>query len=161
LNKNIGETQFKSSNDVIAIEKLGTMTTQQVTIELPEPIFRQLVRIAEATHQPVEALVTQSVISNLPPFTENAPTDIQPELLRMQTVDKDELKAIAYAQIEPGDRERHVNLLKKNEEDLLTAEDLLVSLGETKPHRLNEGMNIDQLKKIDLVWYSEHPIAEI
>ncbi|QFS51774.1 hypothetical protein [Nostoc sphaeroides] len=99
------------------------MTTQQVTIELPEPIFRQLVRIAEATHQPVEALVTQSVISNLPPFTENAPTDIQPELLRMQTVDKDELKAIAYAQVEPSDRERHLNLLKKNEEDLLTAEE--------------------------------------
>ncbi|WP_335143314.1 hypothetical protein [Nostoc sp.] len=50
-----------------------------------------MVRIAEATHQPVEALVTQSAISNLPPFTENAPTDIQPELLRMQIVDKDEL----------------------------------------------------------------------
>jgi hypothetical protein len=108
---------------IVIWQELETMITQQVTIELPEPIFRQLVRIAEATHQPVEALVTQSVISNLPPFTENAPTDIQPELLRMQTVDKDELKAIAYAQVEPSDRERHVNLLKKNEEDLLTAEE--------------------------------------
>jgi hypothetical protein len=49
--------------------------------------------------------------------------DIQPELLRMQTVGEDELKAMAYAQIEPGDHERHVNLLKKNEEDLLTADE--------------------------------------
>jgi hypothetical protein len=106
----------------IWLEK-GTMTTQQVTIELPEPIFRRLVRIAEATHQPVEALVTQSAIGNLPPFIENAPTEMQPELLTMQTLDKEELQAIAFAQVEPGDYQRHVNLLKKNEEDLLTAEE--------------------------------------
>ena len=99
------------------------MTTQQVTIELPEPIFRRLVRIAEATHQPVEALVMQSAIGNLPPFIENAPTEMQPELLTMQTLDKEELQAIASAQVEPGDHQRHVNLLKKNEEDLLTAEE--------------------------------------
>ena len=99
------------------------MTTQQVTIELPEPIFRRLVRIAEATHQPVEALVMQSAIGNLPPFIENAPTEMQPELLTMQTLDKEELQAIAIAQVEPGDHEHHVNLLKKNEEDLLTAEE--------------------------------------
>ncbi len=99
------------------------MTTQQVTIELPEPIFRRLVRIAEATHQPVEALVMQSAIGNLPPFLENAPTEMQSELLTMQTLDKEELQAIAYTQVEPGDHQRHVNLLKKNEEDLLTAEE--------------------------------------
>ncbi|MFB2937844.1 hypothetical protein ACE1B6_21555 [Aerosakkonemataceae cyanobacterium BLCC-F154] len=99
------------------------MTTQQVTIELPEPIFRRLVRIAEATHQPVEALVMQSAIGNLPPFIENAPTEMQPELLRMQTLDKEELQAIAIAQVEPGNYQRHVNLLQKNEEDLLTAEE--------------------------------------
>jgi hypothetical protein len=41
----------------------------------------------------------------------------------MQTLDKEELQAIAFAQVEPGDYQRHVNLLKKNEEDLLTAEE--------------------------------------
>jgi hypothetical protein len=46
-------------------------------------------------------------------------------------------------------------------DEITIFEDLLVSLGETKPHSLNEGMNIDQLKKIDLVWYSEHRIEEI
>jgi hypothetical protein len=43
-----------------------------VTIELPEPVFRQLARIAEATQQSVEALAAQSVVSNLPPSVENA-----------------------------------------------------------------------------------------
>jgi predicted transcriptional regulator len=39
------------------------MTTQRVTIELPEPVFRQLARIAEATQQPVEVLAAQSVLA--------------------------------------------------------------------------------------------------
>lgn len=99
------------------------MTTQQVTIELPEPIFRQLVRIAEVTHQPVEALVAQSVISNLPPLMENAPAEMQPELLRMQTLDMEELQVIASAQVEPDQHQRHIGLLEKNEADSLTTEE--------------------------------------
>jgi hypothetical protein len=99
------------------------MTTQPVTIQLPEPIFRQLVRIAEATHQSLEALVAQSVISNLPPSTENAPAELQPELLRMQTLSIEELQAIAQAQAEPSQHERHLSLLKKNEEESLTSDE--------------------------------------
>jgi hypothetical protein len=71
------------------------MATQRVTIELPEPVFRQLARIAQATHQPVEALVAQSVISNLPPSADNASPELQLELLRMQTLNTEELRAIA------------------------------------------------------------------
>jgi predicted transcriptional regulator len=48
------------------------MTMQRVTIELPEPVFRQLARIAEATQQSVEVLAAQSVVSNLPPSVDNA-----------------------------------------------------------------------------------------
>lgn len=48
------------------------MTTERVTIELPEPVFRQLARIAKS-QQPVEVLAAQSVVSNLPPSVENAP----------------------------------------------------------------------------------------
>lgn len=96
------------------------MATQRVTIELPEPVFRQLARIAEATHQPVEALVAQSVISNLPPSADNASPELQLELLRMQTLHTEELRAIAQAQVEPDQHERQVELLAKNEASLLT-----------------------------------------
>lgn len=33
------------------------MTTQRVTIELPEPVFRQLARIAQATQQAADHLM--------------------------------------------------------------------------------------------------------
>lgn len=61
------------------------MTVQKVTVELPEPIFQQLSRIAVATQQPIEALITQSSASNLPPTVDNAPLELQAELLSMQT----------------------------------------------------------------------------
>lgn len=52
------------------------MTTQKVIVELPEPVFRQLARIAEATNQPLEVLAAQSITSNLPPSAENAPLEM-------------------------------------------------------------------------------------
>lgn len=96
------------------------MATQRVTIELPEPVFRQLMRIAEATHQPVEILVAQSVISNLPPSADNASPELQLEFLRMQTMETEELFTIAQAQLQSDQHQRQAELLAKNEASLLT-----------------------------------------
>lgn len=99
------------------------MTTQRVTIELPEPVFRQLMRLAEATHQPIEAIVAQSVMSNLPPSADNAPPELQSELLRMQDLSTEALLGIAQAQAEPSHHNRHTELLSRNAEGLLTLEE--------------------------------------
>jgi hypothetical protein len=47
------------------------MTTQQITIDLLEAVFRALVRMAEVTDRPVELLVSESVMSNLPLSIDN------------------------------------------------------------------------------------------
>jgi hypothetical protein len=108
----------------IASEVGGTrMTTQQIMIELPEPILRQLTKIAEMTHQSVAVLIAQSVVSNLPPSADNAPPEIQADLLQMQTLPIEELLAIAQAQVEPTQHERHEVLLEKNQDDLITPEE--------------------------------------
>jgi hypothetical protein len=73
-------------------------------------ILRQLTVLAEATHQSVEELVSQSVLSNLPPATDTAPPERQTEFLMMQTLSIEGLKAIAQAQVEPGQHEHHVEL---------------------------------------------------
>jgi hypothetical protein len=96
------------------------MTTQPITIELPELVLRHLQRIAEATHQPMEALVTQSVLSNLPPSIENAPPELQQTLLDMQVMDITHLRAIAQTEIDPDQFHRHTNLLAKNADHPLT-----------------------------------------
>jgi predicted transcriptional regulator len=100
------------------------MTTQQVTIELPELILQRLTQLAEATHQSVEALISQSVLSNLPPSTEVAPPELRQEFLTMQMLSIDTLKPIAQAQVDPVQFERHTKLLQKNEAGNLTPEEL-------------------------------------
>ncbi|MGB8702656.1 MAG: hypothetical protein WCD18_24850 [Thermosynechococcaceae cyanobacterium] len=99
------------------------MTTQRVTIELPEFIFHRFVQIAEATHQPLEDLIAQSVVSNLPPSAENAPLELRAELTEMQTLSVDELLAIAQTQANTIRHENHVQLLEKKQTEDLSAED--------------------------------------
>jgi predicted transcriptional regulator len=99
------------------------MATQRVTVELSDPVFQQLVRIAEATSQPLEVLAAQSITSNLPPCPDNAPPEMQAELLQMQTLSIDELLEIAQAQIESEQQARHTALLEKNQTDEISPEE--------------------------------------
>jgi hypothetical protein len=99
------------------------MATQKVTVELPEPIFRQLARIAEATQQPLEVLVAQSVASNLPPSPDNAPSEMQADLLKIQSLSNEELLEIAQRQVSVEQQERHTSLLEKNQASELTPEE--------------------------------------
>lgn len=96
------------------------MSSQPITIELPEPVMRQLMRIAAATQQPIEALVTQSVLSNLPPSVDNAPSELQADLLAMQRLSTEELYAIAQAPADAEGCDRQAELLERNEDDQLT-----------------------------------------
>jgi predicted transcriptional regulator len=99
------------------------MTTKRVTIELPEAIFHRFVQIAEATQQPLEDLIAQSVVSNLPPSAENAPLEMRAELMEMQTFNVDELLAIAQTQADTVQHEHHVKLLEKNQAGLMSPEE--------------------------------------
>ncbi len=65
--------------DNIQLQPGKTMTPVRVTIELPEPVFRQLTRIAEATQQSVEVFAVQSELSNQPPSVDNSTAEKQPE----------------------------------------------------------------------------------
>lgn len=99
------------------------MATQKVTVELSEPVFRQLARIALATQQPLEVLAAQSIESNLPPTADNAPVEMQAELLMMQTLSITELLSIAQSQINADQQQRHIELLEKNQTDNLTSQE--------------------------------------
>jgi hypothetical protein len=100
-----------------------SMATQQVTIDLPETIFDQLIRWAEATRQPIEDLVAQSVVSNLPPMVEQGSAEVQADLLNMQNLSIEDLLTIAHSQIAPEVYQAHVVLLEKNQAGSLTVDE--------------------------------------
>jgi hypothetical protein len=60
---------------------------------------------------------------NLPPSRDNAPPEMQAELLRMQTLSIDELLEIAQSQIESEQQARHTALLEKNQTDEISPEE--------------------------------------
>ncbi|MEE8390910.1 MAG: hypothetical protein V3S14_08980 [Anaerolineae bacterium] len=57
------------------------MTTQLLTIALPQPVFQYLQEIAAATQQSLEQVALQSLEGNLPPTVADAPPEMQGELL--------------------------------------------------------------------------------
>ena len=96
------------------------MTTQSVTLRLSEPLFRYLQQMAIATRRPMAQLVRQSLEGNLPPSVATLPSEIQDELLSLQTIPIEQLRQIALSQAPSEEQARHLELLDKNSESELT-----------------------------------------
>lgn len=62
------------------------MTTQTVTLELPESLYRTAHQVAEATEQSVEAVLQASLAHALPPL-DDVPPEEAPELAAMVLLD--------------------------------------------------------------------------
>jgi hypothetical protein len=90
------------------------MSNHTITIELPDHIFQQLSQLAERIERPLAEIVAQSVVSNLPPAIHKASPELQPELLRMQSLSDNELFEIAQAMVTEEQHRYHEELLDKN-----------------------------------------------
>jgi hypothetical protein len=99
------------------------MTVQTIQIQLPDTIYQRLQRVAEATHQPLEKVVLQTIRGNLPPLLD----DLSPELRRivadLQHLDDTALWALAREPLPPQQWRRHQRLLRKAQDDILTADE--------------------------------------
>lgn len=95
----------------------------QLTINLPEQTFQRLAQIAQLTNQSLEDLIVQSVNGNLPPAVETAPSEIQAELLELQTLSVEALRQIAQSQVSQFQQVRHMALLERNQDGLLTPQE--------------------------------------
>ena len=95
----------------------------KLIIELPDPIFRLLEQMAELTQQSPEVLAAQSITGNLPPSVENAPLEMQAELLMIQQSSVEEVQKVAHSQISEADQKRHLALLEKHQDVTLTPEE--------------------------------------
>jgi hypothetical protein len=92
------------------------MSSHSITIELPENIFDRLTQLAQTTDRPLAEIVAQSIACNLPPSIEQASPELQPELLKMQRLNDNELLSIAQTTVSLAQQQRHEELLVKNED---------------------------------------------
>jgi len=99
------------------------MSSQTVTLNLPEEIYRRFKGVAENTHQRLEDVLYQTIQSNLPPSTDDLPPELQDELAALLKLESRILWTPAQAPLPPAQWQRHQALLEKGEEDALTAKE--------------------------------------
>lgn len=113
----------------------------ELTINLPDSVFQQLRTIADLTKQPLSDLVLQSIEGNLPPSIGSAPAEVRTDLLRMQTLNAEDLRTIAQAQVTQAQQDEHFTLLDKNQSGSLT------EIEQTRLHELRTSADQLMLKK--------------
>jgi hypothetical protein len=96
------------------------MTTQAVTLQLPEHIYLRLQRIALATQQPFDAVVLRAIQVGAPPSWEDAPAEFQADLAALDRLDDDTLWHIARRRQIAAEMVRYQELLEKNANETLS-----------------------------------------
>ena len=110
-----------------------SVQTRPVTIDLPDPIYRQLQQTARRTKRRLEDVLLQTIAGNLPPGTEDAPLDMQAELQALQWIDDNDLWVVARSKISPEQQARQEFLLAQNQRGALSPDERaeLDRLGDT------------------------------
>jgi hypothetical protein len=99
------------------------MTTQPVTLHLPEEILKRAQQAAQALQRPLEEVLTATLAATLPDVTD-APASMQAELARMTWLSNEELWQLARSQMPTEAQTRLEALSQRQAEATLTpAED--------------------------------------
>lgn len=97
------------------------MTTQSITVQLPEKLYLRLQQAAQATRRPLQEILLRAVEIGSPPRWDDAPAPFQAELAALDRLDDEALWDIARAEEPVGDIERYQELLDKNANGTLSA----------------------------------------
>lgn len=99
------------------------MSIQPVTINLSDSVLQRLQRAAHTLQRPLDEMIEQTIVGNLPPLIEDLPSEIQAEAAILQQADDQSLWRIVQEALPEGQWERHTELLAQQQErDLSQAE---------------------------------------
>ena len=99
------------------------MTVQTINLQLPDAIYQRLQRMADATNQPIEEVLIQTICGNLPPSLDDLTPEFRGIVADLQHLNDDALWAIAKDALPSGPWRRHQHLLNKLQHDTLTADE--------------------------------------
>ena len=107
---------------------------QEITMQLPDEIYRRLLQMATALHRPLEEVLIQTIRGNLPPTLDDLPSEARELVATLAPLGDEALRAIATEPPPPASWRRHQRLLHKAEEGTLTtpeADELAILRTET------------------------------
>lgn len=134
------------------------MTTHKLTIELPDPVFEQLSRIAALTQESLETLVLQGVTNHFLPASHSVADEKETAIAQLQLLSDEQLLEIARSQISQSQQERHFELLEKNQMGAIDAEERI----ELKNLRMSaDRMMLQKAYAWDILGKRGHPLPQL
>jgi hypothetical protein len=95
--------------------------TAFITLQLPDRLYQRLVHTAQATQQPLEAVVLQALEVGSPPGWDDVPEAFRADLEALHRLDDAALWGIALDRKLATEMTRYDELLDRNREGVLTA----------------------------------------
>lgn len=99
------------------------MTTRTVKLRLPESLYIRLQQAAHATRRPLDDILLHAVQVGSPPMWDDAPAEFQADLAALDRLDDEALWRIARSRKSDTEMERYQELLDKNANGTLAAEE--------------------------------------
>jgi predicted transcriptional regulator len=99
------------------------MTTQTVTLRLPESLYARLQQAARATRRSLDDVLLHAVQVGSPPRWDDAPAEFQADLAALDRLGDEALWRIARSRKTEADMERYQELLDKNANGILSADE--------------------------------------
>jgi hypothetical protein len=93
--------------------------SQTITLNLPDGFFQPILRVAQATRQPVEQLLLKALQASLPPL-EGLPREITENLTVLETLDDQSLRAVMSETVPADQAEQIHELLERQQEGALS-----------------------------------------
>ncbi|MDI6792269.1 MAG: hypothetical protein QME81_05300, partial [bacterium] len=99
------------------------MTTRTITLQLPESLYTRLQQAARATRHSLDEVLLHAVQVGSPPRWDDTPAEFQADVAALDRLDDEALWRIARGRKPEADMERYQELLDKNANDILSAEE--------------------------------------
>ena len=96
------------------------MSAYTIALQMPDPLYLRLQRLAALTQRPVESLVLQALDAQIPPLLEDMPAPIRGDLVALETLDDATLQHVAQGAWSPEQHAQYTVLLDKERASTLT-----------------------------------------
>ena len=93
------------------------MTSQTITLHLPDKLYRRLIKAANTLQQPLDHVVIQSIRVGLPPSLDRVPERFQIDLQTLDRLSDEMLWQITRSDLEDAKAILYETLLEKNQQE--------------------------------------------
>ena len=101
------------------------MSVQAINLQLPANLYQHLVDVAEASQQPLNEIVLQSIRAGLPPTLTHIPERFRDDIRSLNQLSDKLLWQITRQDLSDDKAELYEQLLVKNQQDDLTPDEQL------------------------------------